>query len=86
MNTSSPEAVGMSSDRLASIQAKMQGYVDDKNASGFSTLIARKGKVVGMDFVEVVPELDVSNLTSQFGARMLLNLIGVLAHNGYIGA
>ncbi|MDP6948262.1 MAG: agmatinase [Arenicellales bacterium] len=67
------------------------GYPTPGGVTYYQTLnlmrgLARKGKVVGMDFVEVVPELDVSNLTSQFGARMLLNLIGVLAHNGYIGA
>ena len=46
MRTTSPEAVGMSSDRLNNINAKMQSYVDNKNAAGFTTLIARKGQVV----------------------------------------
>ena len=66
MNTSSPEAVGMSSDRLANIQAKMQGYVDDKNAPGFSTLIARKGKVAHYEtcgFRDVEKQLPVEKNT-----------------------
>lgn len=46
MNISSPESVGMSSDRLANIGLKFQSYVDNKNAPGFSTLVARKGKVI----------------------------------------
>ena len=47
--------------------------------------IARKGKVVGFDFVEVVPSADVANLTSLLAARLILNLIGALAHEGQIG-
>ncbi len=47
--------------------------------------IADKGKIVGFDFVEVVPTLDVQNITSLVGARIILNLIGVLAHSGQIG-
>ena len=45
MNTSSPEAVGMSSERLNRINVKMQEYVDNKNVAGFITLIARKGQI-----------------------------------------
>ena len=47
--------------------------------------IARKGKVVGMDFVEVAPANDVHNLTSLMGARLILNLLGELAHQGQLG-
>ncbi len=39
------------------------------------------GRLVGMAFVEVVPENDVANLTSLFAARQILNFIGVVAHN-----
>ena len=48
--------------------------------------LAQKGKLVGMDFVEVVPENDVANLTSLFAARQILNFIGVLAHNRQVGS
>jgi agmatinase len=47
--------------------------------------IARKGKIVGMDFVEVAPANDVHNLTSMMGARLILNLLGEMAHQGQIG-
>jgi len=47
--------------------------------------LAKKGKLVGMDFVEVVPENDVANLTSLFAARQILNFIGILAHNRQVG-
>ena len=47
--------------------------------------IAAKGKVVGYDFVEVVPALDVNDMTSLVAARLTLNFIGALAHAGQIG-
>ncbi|MEZ4573138.1 MAG: arginase family protein [Thermomicrobiales bacterium] len=47
--------------------------------------IARKGRVVGFDFVEVVPSLDTNDMTSLLAARLTLNMIGALAHSGQIG-
>lgn len=46
IETISPEAVGMSTDRLNRIRIKFQTYIDEKRAPGFVTLIARKGQVV----------------------------------------
>ncbi len=46
MNTTSPEAVGMSSERLNRINTRMQEYVDNKQAPGFITLVARKGQII----------------------------------------
>ena len=45
--------------------------------------LAGKGALMGMDFVEVVPERDVANLTSNFAARQILNFMGVVAHSGH---
>ena len=47
--------------------------------------IARKGKIVGFDFVEVEPSLDVAHMTSLHAAHLILNLIGALAHAGQVG-
>ena len=47
--------------------------------------IAGKGTVVGYDFVEVVPSLDVNDMTSLVAARLTLNMIGAMAHSGQIG-
>lgn len=47
--------------------------------------IAAKGNVVGFDFVEIMPGVDIGNRTSLLAARLTLNLIGALAHNGRIG-
>lgn len=47
--------------------------------------IAAKGRIVGFDLVEVVPARDHANLTSTLAARLILNVIGALAHEGRIG-
>jgi len=44
--------------------------------------LAVKGALTGLDFVAVVPERDVANLTSHFAARQILNFMGVAAHSG----
>lgn len=48
--------------------------------------VARKGRVVGFDFVVVRPVLDIGNMTSNLAARMTLNMIGAMAHTGQVGA
>ncbi len=47
--------------------------------------IAAKGKLVGFNMVEIVPSLDVRGLTSLIAARLILNLLGSMAHAGQIG-
>jgi len=47
--------------------------------------IARRGAICGLDFCEVVPALDLRDLTSIFGSRLLLNFIGAMAHAGRVG-
>ena len=46
--------------------------------------IAAKGKVVGCDFVEVVPSLDVHHTTSRLAVRLIMNLIGEVARAGQL--
>ena len=38
--------------------------------------------MMGMDFVEGVPEKDVAIITSLFAARQILNFMGAAAHSG----
>lgn len=47
--------------------------------------VAAKGAVVGFDLPVVRPHLDVQELTSHLAARLTLNMIGALAHEGQIG-
>jgi agmatinase len=47
--------------------------------------IAARGPVVGMDLVGITPARDLHDHTSLLGARLILNLIGALAHAGRLG-
>jgi agmatinase len=48
--------------------------------------LARKGRLAGVDVVEVQPERDVRDLTSLLAAQLALAAIGSMAHSGQIGA
>ncbi len=61
------------------------GGVTYYEASNLLRGLARKGKIVGMDFNEIVPALDVNDMTSLVAARLILNLIGQMAWTGQIG-
>jgi len=57
LKRASPESVGMSSERLQRIEARMASYIDNGQLAGTVTLVARRGKVVhfeaqGMSDVE----------------------------------
>jgi agmatinase len=66
-------------------------YYPSPDGLGFTQItdllkgIARRGRIVGLDYCAFVPELDLRNLTAIFAARLLLNLIGTLAYAGQIG-
>ena len=47
--------------------------------------VAARGPIVGFDLVEVVPARDHADLTSTLAARLVLNLLGALAHEGRLG-
>lgn len=47
--------------------------------------LAARGRVVGLDMVEIVPENDVHDITSLLAGRLIVDLIGALAHQGRIG-
>jgi agmatinase len=55
-------------------------------ASNILRGVAAKGQVVGFDFPVVRPHFDVQNMTSLLAARLTLNMIGAMAHNGRIGS
>ncbi|HLJ47502.1 MAG TPA: serine hydrolase domain-containing protein [Bryobacteraceae bacterium] len=56
LGTATPESVGMSSERLARLDAAMKRLIDNKQVAGLVTLVERHGKIV--DF-GAVGQLDV---------------------------
>ena len=45
--------------------------------------LVAKGRVVGMDIVEITPKRDLNNITSVTAGRLILNLIGTAVRAGY---
>ena len=43
-------------------------------------LIAQKGRIIGMDLVEVAPDYDITTSTTTLAAQLLLNSIGRILH------
>jgi len=48
--------------------------------------LVAKGRVVGMDIVEITPKRDVNDITSVTAGRLILNLIGTAVRAGYFEA
>jgi len=53
MNNSleSPEAAGCSPERLARIKPVMQSYIENHGFAGFSTMLARRGRIINFEQV-----------------------------------
>ena len=62
------------------------GGLDYFEATNLLKGIAARAPVVGIDLVGISPAMDLHDMTSLLGARLLLNLVGALAHAGRIGA
>lgn len=77
----------LDADGLDPAIAPAVGYPSFGGLTYFQTFdllrgLAAKGRIVGFDIVEIVPALDVHNLTSLLAARLILNLLGAMAHAG----
>jgi agmatinase len=47
-------------------------------------MVAREG-LVGMDLVEIAPPYDHSDITSQLGARVIMDVLATLVEHGHLG-
>jgi agmatinase len=54
-------------------------------ATGIFRGIAARGRLAGFDVVEIMPEADGGAMTCRVTVRLMLNLLGALAHAGRIG-
>ncbi|MBB4003652.1 MAG: agmatinase [Aurantimonas endophytica] len=48
--------------------------------------LVRKGRVLGMDIVEITPSADVNDITSITAGRLVVNLVGAAVRAGYFEA
>ena len=81
-----PEEVGLSSERLARIKPLMQKHIDDGTTAGILTMIARKGKIAHLEMVgmqdianqkpisenDVLKTLAVARFVDQENAKILI--------------
>ena len=79
------DADGLDPSIAPGVMAPAPGGVTYFEATNLLKGVAAKGKIVGFDFVEVIPALDLGNLTSRLAVRLILNFIGALAHTGQVG-
>lgn len=79
------DADGLDPSIAPGVNASAPGGLTYFQAARLIEAVIRRGKLVGYDFVEVVPDNDVSGLTTMIGARLALFTIGALAHAGQVG-
>ena len=61
------------------------GGLDYWQATDLLAGAALRGRIVGMDMVEVAPRHDLRGMTSMLAARLILNLVGAMARSGQLG-
>jgi agmatinase len=77
------DADGLDPSAMPAVAAPAPGGVTLHQARQLIHGLARKGRVVGMDIVEITPARDVNEITAIAAGRLILNLIGAVAQAGY---
>lgn len=80
------DADGLDPAIAPGVLAPAFGGLSYDEAAGLLRGVAARGRIVGFDLVEIVPSLDVRELTSLLGVRLSLNLLGAMARSGQLGA
>jgi agmatinase len=65
------------------VAAPMPGGVSFLQARRLVRGLVQKGRVVGMDIVEITPKADVNTITCITAGRLIVNLIGTAVRAGY---
>jgi agmatinase len=76
---------GMDPSDAPAVAAPMPGGVTFVQARKLIRGLVQKGRVVGMDLVEITPRHDVNNITCITAGRLIVNLIGTAVRAGYFG-
>jgi agmatinase len=74
---------GMDCAVAPAVAAPMPGGVTFLQARKLIHGLVRKGRVVGMDVVEITPRDDVNKITCITAGRLIVNLIGMAVRAGY---
>jgi agmatinase len=76
---------GMDPSIAPGVYAPAPGGVTFVEARQLIRGLVRKGRVVGMDVVEITPKYDVNQITCITAGRLIVNLIGQAVRAGYFG-
>jgi agmatinase len=79
------DADGLDPSIAPGVNTSAPGGLTYFQAARLIEAVAKRGKIVGYDFVEVAPEKDIGGMTANLGARLAMFTIGVMAHSGQIG-
>lgn len=74
---------GMDPSIAPAVAAPCPGGVTFAQARRLIHGLVRKGRVVGMDVVEITPRVDVNRITCITAGRLIVNLIGMAVRAGY---
>jgi agmatinase len=74
---------GMDPSIAPAVEAPMPGGVSYAQARKLIHGLVKKGRVVGMDVVEITPKHDVNQITCITAGRLIVNLIGMAVRAGY---
>lgn len=74
---------GMDSADAPAVAGPMPGGVTFLQARKLIRGLVQKGRVVGMDLVEITPRHDVNSITCITAGRLIVNLIGTAVRAGY---
>ncbi len=76
---------GMDPSIAPAVNAPSPGGVTYLQARELIHGLVRKGRVVGMDVVEITPKHDVNQITCITAGRLIVNLVGRAVRAGYFG-
>jgi agmatinase len=77
---------GMDPSIAPAVAAPCPGGVTFVQARKLIHGLVKKGRVVGMDVVEITPATDVNQITCITAGRLIVNLIGMAVRAGYFRA
>jgi len=80
------DADGMDPSIMPAVAGPAPGGVTFHQARKLIHGLVKKGRVVGMDIVEITPRLDVNRITCITAGRLIVNLIGAAVRAGYFEA
>lgn len=77
------DADGLDPSVMPAVGAPQPGGVTYRETIGIIKGLTRKGRLVGMDLVEITPARDVNEITSMTAGHIILNVIGAAVRAGY---